>query len=131
MRLFRTGIVVFVCVTLVACVAQRESLPPLSRAELVRLGRIISDETRGREERKECLAQYCNIITTALEVHGRNAVSRRTIVESLGLVDKSGSSTHVYSISNGDGSYYMLFIDYDLHDTAFVRRAVVNADARM
>lgn len=103
----------------------------MSRAELVRLGRIIADETRGREERKECLEQYCKIIATALEVHGRNAVSRRTIVESLGLVDKSGSSTHVYSISNEDGSYYMLFIDYDLHNAAFVRRAVVNADARM
>lgn len=131
MRLFKMSIAFFVCVTLMACVAQRESLPPPSRAELVRLGRIITDETREREERKECLEQYYKIITTALEVHGRNAVSRRTIVESLGLVDKSGNSSHVYSISNGDGSYYMLFIDYDLHDAAFVRRAVVNADARM
>ena len=131
MRIVKMAIIVLACVVQTACVTQRETLPPSTRAELIRLGRIITDETRGREERKECLGQYCQLISTAVEVCGPNAVSRRTIVESLRLEDDSTGITHVYSISNGDGSYYMLFIDYDLRDAAFVQSARINKEARM
>ena len=131
MRTLRIFLVAFACVVQTACVTQRETLPPETRAELLRLGRIIKDETHGREERKECLRQYCKVVSTVVEAYGPNAVNRRTIVESLGLTDDSGGITDVYSISNGDGSYYMLFITYDLRDATFVQTAIINAEARM
>ena len=131
MRAVRIAVMVLVCLMQVACVTQRETIPPSMRAELLRLGRIIQDETHGREERKENLRQYCKVVSTVVEVYGPNAVNRRTIVESLGLTDDSGGITDVYSISNGDGSYYMLFITYDLRDATFVQTAIINAEARM
>ena len=131
MRMVKIAMMVLACLVQAACVTQQETLPLSTRAELLRLGQIIVDETRGREERKECLGQYCQLISTAVEVCGPNAVSRRTIVESLRLEDVSTGITHVYSISNGDGSYYMLFIDYDLRDVAFVQSARINKKARM
>ena len=131
MRTLRIFLVAFACVVQTSCVTQRETLPPETRAELLRLGRIIKDETHGREERKECLRQYCKVVSTVVEAYGPNAVNRRTIVESLGLTGDSGGITDVYSISNGDGSYYMLFITYDLRDAIFVQTAIINAEARM
>ena len=131
MRAVRIAVMVLVCLMQVACVTQRETIPPSMRAELLRLGRIIQDETHGREERKENLRQYCKVVSTVVEVYGPNAVNRRTIVESLGLTDDSDEITDVYSISNGDGSYYMLFITYDLRDATFVQTAIINAEARM
>ena len=126
------GIVVaVVCVALSACVSHQETIPAAMRSELIRLGGIITDEAQGKEERKNCLGQYCKILTGSIETYGPKAVSRRTIVESLGLDDNSDAITHVYSISNGDGSYFMLFIDYNLCDALFVRRAVIDAEARM
>ena len=131
MRVVKIAVMVIACVAQTACVTQRETLPPETRAELLRLGRIIKDETHGREERIECLRQYCKVVSTVVEAYGPNAVNRRTIVESLGLTDDSGGITDVYSISNGDGSYYMLFITYDLRDATFVQNVIINAEARM
>lgn len=131
MRTVRIFLVAVACVAQTACVTQQETIPPETRAELLRLGRIIKDETHGREERKECLRQYCKVVSTVVEAYGPNAVNRRTIVESLGLTGDFGGITDVYSISNGDGSYYMLFITYDLRDATFVQTAIINAEARM
>ena len=131
MRIVKIALMALACVAQTACMTQRESLPPSTRAELLRLGRVIKDETHGREERKECLRQYCKVVSTVVEAYGPNAVNRRTIVESLGLTDDCGGITDVYSISNGDGSYYMLFITYDLRDATFVQTAIINAEARM
>jgi len=55
MRTVRIFLVALACVAQMACVTRRETIPPSTRAELLRLGRIIKDETHGREERKECL----------------------------------------------------------------------------
>ena len=126
------GIVVaVVCVALSACVSHQETIPAPMRSELIRLGGIITDETQGKEVRKVSLKRYCKILTEAIETYGSNAISRSTIVESLGLDDDSDKITHVYSISNGDDSFCMLFIDYNLRNASFVRRAVINAEARM
>jgi hypothetical protein len=130
MRIF--GIVVAIaCILLSACVCQREALPAAMRSELIRIGGVVTDETQRIEARKECLMRYCKILTEAIEMYGSNAVSRRTIVESLRLDDNSDDITHVYSISNGDGSFCMLFIDYCLRDALFVRRVAISVEARM
>ena len=101
------------------------------RSELIRLGGIITDETQGKGVRKLSLKRYCKILTEAIETYGSNAVSRSTMVESLGFDDDSDKITHVYSISNGDDPFCMLFIDYNLSNTLFVRRAVINEEAQM
>ena len=131
MRVVKIAVMVLACLMQAACVTQRETLPPSTRAELFRLGRIITDETHGRKKRTESLRQYCKVVSAAVGAYGPNAVNRRTIVESLGLTGDSGGITDVYSISNGDGSYYMLFITYDLRDAAFVRRADIRPEERM
>lgn len=129
MRIAMMVLMALVCAALTACVSQREMIPPETRAELIRLGRIIIDETRGREERKECMVQYRKIISNAIKEKGPNAVSRRTIVESLNLKDDPRYLTHIYSIDNGNDTYYMLFIQYDNRDAAFVRWAVIDPEA--
>ena len=67
MKIARIVFMVIACMTLTACVTQRETIPPETRAELIRLGKIIIDETRGREERKGCMTRFREIILTAIE----------------------------------------------------------------
>ena len=129
MRMARIGLMVLACLTQTGCMTQRETIPPATRAELIRLGRIITDDRRGRDERKECMARYGKIISAAIKDYGEYAVSRQTIVESLGLKDDSKYLTHIYSIDNGNDTYYLIFIQYDNRDAAFVRWAVINPEA--
>ena len=46
------------CVVQAACVTQRETLPPETRGELIRLGRIITDENEAEETRSNAQIQY-------------------------------------------------------------------------
>ena len=129
MKIARIVFMVIACMTLTGCVTPPEMIPPETRAELIRLGKIIIDETRGREERKGGMARFREIILTAIEEYGPYAVSRRTIVEALNLDDDSKYLVHVYTIDNGNHTYYMLIIDYDNRYVAFVRRAVIHPEA--
>ena len=131
MRVVTMVLMALVCIVQTACVTPPETIPPETRAELIRLGRIIIDETRGREERKECMTRFREIISTAIEEYGPYAVSRRTIVESLRLKDGLKYFVHVYTIDNGNDTWYMLIIDYDNRYAAFVRRAVIDPEATM
>jgi hypothetical protein len=129
MRITTIVLMALVCVAQTACVSQHETIPPGTRAELIRLGRIIIDKTRGREERKGCMTRFREIICTSIEEYGPYAVSRRTIVEALNLDDDSKYSSHLYSIDNGNDTYYMLIINYDNRYGAFVRRADIDPEA--
>ena len=129
MRIAMMVLMVLVCVVQTACVTQHETIPPETRAELIRLGGIIIDKTRGREERKECMTRFREVICTSIEEYGPYAVSRKTIVEALNLDDDSKYFVHVYTIDNGNNTYYMLIIDYDNRYLAFVRRAVIDPEA--
>ena len=129
MRIAMMVLMALVCVVQTACVTQHETIPPETRADLIRLGRIIIDKTRGREERKECMTRFREVICTSIEEYGPCAVSRRTIVEALNLDDDSKYFVHVYTIDNGNDTYYMLIIDYDNRYLAFVRRAVIDPEA--
>ena len=129
MKMARIVMMALLCVAQTACVTPRETIPPETRTELIRLGRIFVDETHGREVRKECMTRFREIISTAIEEYGPCAVSRRTIVEALNLDDDSKYFVHVYTIDNGNHTYYMLIIDYDNRYLAFVRRAVIHPEA--
>lgn len=131
MRMAGIVLMTLVCMVQTACVSQRETIPPATRAELIRLGRIIIDETRGRDERKKSMARYREVISIAITENGPNAVSRLTVVESLNLKDDSKYDVHIYTIDNGNDTYYMLIIDYDNRDAAFVRRVVIDPEATM
>ena len=61
--------------------------------------------------------------------YGPYAVSRRTIVEALNLDDDSKGIADLYSIDNGNDTYYMLIIQYDNRYAAFVRWAVIHPEA--
>ena len=128
MRVVRMVMMALLCMVQTACMTPRERIPPETRAELIRLGRIFVDETRGRDERKECMTRFREIISSAIEEYGPYAVSRRTIVEALDFDDSKGIA-YLYSIDNGNDTYYMLIIQYDNRYTAFVRWAVINPEA--
>ena len=51
MRIAKIVLMVLACVTLTSCVTPRETIPPETRAELIRLGRIITDENKPEEVR--------------------------------------------------------------------------------
>ena len=129
MRIARIVMMALLCVAQTACVTPRAAIPPETRAELIRLGRIFVDETRGREERKECMTRFREIISTAIEKYGPYAVSRRTIIEALNLDDDSKGIADLYSVDNGNDTYCMLIIQYDNRYAAFVRWAVIHPEA--
>ena len=129
MRIAMIALMALVCMAQTACVTPRETIPPETRAELIRLGRIFVDETRGREVRKECMTRFREIISTAIEEYGPCAVSRRTIVEALNLDDDSKGVADLYSVDNGNDTYYMLIIQYDNRYAAFVRCVVIDPEA--
>ena len=129
MKIARIVFMVLACMTLTGCVTPPEMIPQETRAELIRLGRIIIDETHGRKERKESMTRFREIISTAIVKYGPYAVSRRTIVEALNLDDDSKGIADLYSIDNGNDTYYMLIIQYDNRYAAFVRWAVIHPEA--
>ena len=59
------------CVVQAACVTQRETLPPETRGELIRLGRIITDENEEEETRYNSRILYCNLIRETIKKHER------------------------------------------------------------
>ena len=82
MRIVKVALMVLACVVLTACVTQQETLPPSTRAELLRLGRIITDENEEEETRSKSQIRYCNLIWEAMEKYGKKSVDWQTVVDS-------------------------------------------------
>ena len=82
MRIARIAMMALACVTLAACVTQRETLPSATRAELSRLGRIIINESETEEIRCKARILYCELIREAMEKHGKKSVDWQTVVDS-------------------------------------------------
>ena len=82
MRTVRIFLVALACVAQTACVTQRETLPPETRAELLRLGRIITDEKETEETRSKSQIRYCELIWEAMEKYGKKSVDWQTVVDS-------------------------------------------------
>ena len=82
MRVVMIAVMMLVCLMQVACVTQRETLPPETRAELLRLGRIITDENEAEETRSKSQIRYCKLIWEAMEKYGKKSVDWQTVVDS-------------------------------------------------
>ena len=82
MRITTIVLMALVCVAQTACVSQRETIPPETRAELIRLGRIITDESKPEEERCKARIRYCDLIREAIEKYGKKSVDWNTVIDS-------------------------------------------------
>jgi len=82
MQLVRLVLVTLACAAQTACVTQRETLPPETRTELIRLGRVITNENEKEETRYNSRILYCNLIREAIKKHGKKSVDRQTVVDS-------------------------------------------------
>ena len=82
MRIAMIALMALVCVMQTACVSQRETIPPETRAELIRLGRIIIDENEAEETRSKAQVRYCDLIREAIGKYGKKSVDWQTVVDS-------------------------------------------------
>ena len=82
MRIVKIALMAFACVAQTACVTQRETLPQSTRAELLRLGKIITDEKEADETRCDAQIRYCDLIREAIKKYGKKSVNRQTVVDS-------------------------------------------------
>ena len=82
MRMAGIVLMFLVCMAQTACVTQRETIPPETRAELIRLGRIIIDEKEDEETRNRAQIRYCHIVWDAMEKYGKKSVDRQTVIDS-------------------------------------------------
>ena len=82
MRVLKMAIVVLACVVQTACVTQREAIPPETRAELLRLGSIITDENEAEETRYNSQLLYCELVWDTIQKYGKKSVDRQTVIDS-------------------------------------------------
>lgn len=82
MRVLKMVIMVLASLMQTACVTQRERLPPETRAELLRLGRIITNENEEEETRYNSRILYCNLIRETIKKNGKKSVDRQTVIDS-------------------------------------------------
>ena len=82
MRIVKIAMMVLTCLVQVACVTQCETLPPSTRAELIRLGKIITDEKEADETRCDAQIRYGDLIREAIKKFGKKSVDRQTVIDS-------------------------------------------------
>ena len=82
MWILRMAIMAFLCAAQTACVTQQEAIPPETRAELIRLGRIIIDENEAEETRSKAQISYCELVMEAIEKYGKKSVDWNTVIDS-------------------------------------------------
>ena len=82
MWIARKTLMILVCAGLAACVTQRETLPQSTRAELIRLGRIITDENEAEETRRNTRILYCDLVRESIQKYGKKSVDRQTVIDS-------------------------------------------------
>ena len=104
MRVAKIAAMLLVCVMQTACVTQRETLPPSTRAELIRLGRIITDENRVEETRCDAQIRYCDLVREAIKKHGKKSVDRQVILDSFMVNGRNPTG-----LSVDDGMLYYMF----------------------
>ena len=104
MRVLKMAIVVLACAAQTACVTQWETLPPETRAELLRLGRIITDENETEETRYNSRILYCDLVRETIKKHGEKSVDRQTVIDSF-----MENGREPKGLSVDDGMLYYVF----------------------
>lgn len=82
MRIVKMALIVLACAIQTACVTQQETLPPSTQAELIRLGRIITDENEAEETRRNTRIRYCDLVRESIQKYGKKSVDRQTVIDS-------------------------------------------------
>ena len=82
MRIARIVVTALLCGAQTACVTPREAIPPETRAELIRLGRIIINESEEEEIRSRARIRYCDIVRESMEKYGKKSVDWQTVIDS-------------------------------------------------
>lgn len=82
MRIVKIAMMVLACLVQAACVTQQETLPLSTRAELLRLGRIITNEKEAEETRCNSRILYCDLVREAIQKYGKKSVDRQTVIDS-------------------------------------------------
>ena len=109
MRLAIMVLMALVCAAQTACVSQHETIPPETRAELIRLGRIITDENKPEEDRCNTRIRYCDFVRETIEKYGKKSVDRQTVIDSFvvdgrnpqGLMIEVGMLDYMFERRNG------------------------------
>ena len=132
MRITTIVLMALVCVAQTACVSQRETIPPETRAELIRLGRIIIDESKPEEERCNARIRYCDLIREAIEKCGKKSVDRQTVIDSFFVDGKKTKDLWIddvrlhYMLERQNGIYATLTIYFGGWTGSYVRTAFPN-----
>ena len=82
MKIARIVFMVIACMAQTACVTPQETIPPETRAELIRLGRIIINESEEEEIRSRARIRYCDIVRESMEKYGKKSVDWQTVIDS-------------------------------------------------
>ena len=98
MRIAWIAMVALACVALASCVTQRMTLPPETRAELLRLGRIITDGNGDEETRRNAQSRYCNLVRDSIQKYGKKSVDRQVILDSFMV---NGRTPNGLSVDDG------------------------------
>ena len=132
MRIATIVLMALVCVAQTACVSQRETIPPETRAELIRLGRIIIDENEAEETRSKAQVRYCDLIREAIEKYGKKSVDRQTVIDSFVVEGKKTKDLWIddvrlhYMLERQNGIYATLTIYFGGWTGSYVRTAFPN-----
>ena len=111
MKIARIVFMVIACMAQTACVTPQESIPPETRAELIRLGRVIIDENETEEIRCKARIRYCDIVRESIEKYGKKSVDWQTVIDSF-VVD--GRIPANLTIRDGWIDYFFLRKDKTL-----------------
>ena len=132
MRIARIAMMIWVCAAQTACVSQHETIPPETRAELIRLGRIITDENKPEEDRCNARIHYCDLIRETIEKHGKKSVDRQTIIDSFVVDGKKTKDLWIddgrlhYMFERQNGIYATLTVYFGGWTGSYVWKAIPN-----
>ena len=132
MRIAMIALMALVCVMQTACVTQHEAIPPETRVELIRLGRIITDESKPEEERCNARIRYCDLIREAIEKYGKKSVDRQTVIDSFFVDGRKPKDLYIddgrlhYMFERQNGIYATLTIYFGGWTGSYVRTAFPN-----
>ncbi len=132
MRIARIVLMVFACVAQMACVTQRETIPPETRAELIRLGRIIINENEAEEIRSKSQIRYCALIRESKAKYGEKSVDRQTVIDSFVVDGRKPKGLLLedymldYAFERKNGIYATLTVYFGGWTGSYVWKAIPN-----
>jgi len=132
MKIARIVFMVIACMAQTACVTPQESIPPETRAELIRLGRVIIDENETEEIRCKARIRYCDVVRESIEKHGQKSVDRQMVIDSFFVDGRKPKDLYVddgrlhYMFERQNGIYATLTIYFGGWTGSYVRTAFPN-----